>query len=272
MNRSVITGTIAAVVLSAGAALVAAAPAEADPAGSDSVSGGDSPAAERTDTPRRRVPALTRTPGGEAAVSPTPPWPCPWPPPIPSVPVRPGNAGADNGGSGLGLIAALQPAPVRPPTVATLQQPELPEFTDLEMGQFDEAMPQTPADAPAAAPPAAPAVPPAPPPRAAPAPTLPAAPAPTLPAAPPADSQPPAPLAGAATPPQARPPAGEPPVAVRHGYPEELRNADVTTVAAVALPGLAAIAGMTALGGLIGYRQAKAGFVLQAAGAGRFLQ
>jgi hypothetical protein len=35
---------------------------------------------------------------------------------------------------------------------------------------------------------------------------------------------------------------------------------------------LAAIAGMTALGGVIGYRQARAGYVLQAAGAGRFLQ
>jgi hypothetical protein len=56
------------------------------------------------------------------------------------------------------------------------------------------------------------------------------------------------------------------------GYPEELRSADITKLALMALPGLAAIAGMTALGGVIGYRQARAGYVLQTAGAGRFLQ
>ena len=40
----------------------------------------------------------------------------------------------------------------------------------------------------------------------------------------------------------------------------------------MALPGLAALVGITALGGLFGYRQAKAGYVLHAAGAGRFLR
>jgi hypothetical protein len=40
----------------------------------------------------------------------------------------------------------------------------------------------------------------------------------------------------------------------------------------MALPGLAAIAGMTAMGGLVGYRQARAGYLLRAAGAGRFLR
>ena len=43
-------------------------------------------------------------------------------------------------------------------------------------------------------------------------------------------------------------------------------------VAAAALPGLAGIAALTALGGLLGYRQAKAGYVLRAAGTARFLQ
>lgn len=43
-------------------------------------------------------------------------------------------------------------------------------------------------------------------------------------------------------------------------------------IAAVALPGLAGIAALTALGGFLGYRQAKAGYVLRAAGTARFLQ
>jgi hypothetical protein len=46
----------------------------------------------------------------------------------------------------------------------------------------------------------------------------------------------------------------------------------MTELASVALPGLAAILGLTALGGLLGYRQAKAGYLLPAAGAGRFLR
>ncbi|MCW1957884.1 MAG: hypothetical protein KIH64_004915, partial [Mycobacterium sp.] len=56
------------------------------------------------------------------------------------------------------------------------------------------------------------------------------------------------------------------------GYPDELRNADLGHLVSTALPGLAALAGMTVLGGLLGYRQAKAGYVLRAAGAARFLQ
>ena len=83
------------------------------------------------------------------------------------------------------------------------------------------------------------------------------------------------PLAGGITPPAApvpqRPSAGAPPPEGRLGYPAYLRNADFAQVAAVALPGLAAILGVSALGGFLGYRQAKAGFVLRAAGTARFL-
>ena len=67
-------------------------------------------------------------------------------------------------------------------------------------------------------------------------------------------------------------PAAPPPESVRLGYPEYLRQATMTELASVALPGLAAILGLTALGGLLGYRQAKAGYLLPAAGAGRFLR
>jgi hypothetical protein len=75
-----------------------------------------------------------------------------------------------------------------------------------------------------------------------------------------------------AAPPQAQAAVPDPAESLRLGYPEELRNADFGKVASVALPGLAAIAGMTALGGMFGYRQAKAGYLLRTAGAGRFLQ
>jgi hypothetical protein len=61
-------------------------------------------------------------------------------------------------------------------------------------------------------------------------------------------------------------------VPVRLGYPDDLRDADLAKVVSMALPGLAAMAGMTALGGLVGYRQARAGYLLRAAGVGRFLQ
>ncbi len=64
----------------------------------------------------------------------------------------------------------------------------------------------------------------------------------------------------------------QPPQPPQLGYPPELRPDELGRIAAGALPGLAALVGMTVLGGLIGYRQARAGYVLRAAGAGRFLQ
>ena len=95
------------------------------------------------------------------------------------------------------------------------------------------------------------------------------------PAATPEAPVPAVPLAGGVTPPTApvpqRPGVDAPPPEGRLGYPAYLRNADFAQVAAVALPGLAAILGVTALGGFLGYRQAKAGFVLRAAGTARFL-
>jgi len=85
------------------------------------------------------------------------------------------------------------------------------------------------------------------------------------------------PLAGPGTPPAApappRPEAvGGSPEAGPAGYPESLRDADFAEVAVVALPGLAGIVGITALGGFLGYRQAKVGYILRAAGSARFLQ
>lgn len=54
--------------------------------------------------------------------------------------------------------------------------------------------------------------------------------------------------------------------------PAELRAADLGRVASAALPGLGVLGAVMLLGGLIGYRQARAGYQFRLAGAGRFLQ
>ena len=58
----------------------------------------------------------------------------------------------------------------------------------------------------------------------------------------------------------------------RAGYPAYLRDADLAEVAAVAVPGLVGIFGLTAIGGYLGFRQARAGYILRAAGTARFLR
>ena len=62
-----------------------------------------------------------------------------------------------------------------------------------------------------------------------------------------------------------------PPASFRAGYSEYLRNAGVTQMAALALPGLGGILLLTAGGGFIGYRQAKAGHAVRTEGIARFL-
>lgn len=73
-----------------------------------------------------------------------------------------------------------------------------------------------------------------------------------------------------------QPPAPEPVVPKPNSTPNPFHasvpSVNLHEVAAAALPGLAGIAALTALGGLLGYRQAKAGYVLRAAGTARFLQ
>ena len=55
------------------------------------------------------------------------------------------------------------------------------------------------------------------------------------------------------------------------GYQQYLRTAKASDIAVVALPGLAGLMLMTASGTVIGYRQARAGQVLQHSGAARFM-
>ncbi len=61
------------------------------------------------------------------------------------------------------------------------------------------------------------------------------------------------------------------PPTFRMGYAEYLRTATMTQVAALALPGAAGILALTGLGGLLGYRQAKAGRAVRMSELARYM-
>ena len=82
----------------------------------------------------------------------------------------------------------------------------------------------------------------------------------------------------------AQPPAGRDPLpanvgsnaivpasSYRIGYTEYLRSAGISQVAALAVPGVAGMLVLTAAGGLVGYRQAKAGLAVRTGGTARFV-
>lgn len=95
----------------------------------------------------------------------------------------------------------------------------------------------------------------------------------------PSEPAPASPRGAAAEPPAGRqaPPVetfsnvGTPPPSYRAGYTEYLRSAGISQVAALAAPGLAGMVILTGLGGLVGYRQAKAGHAVRTGGAARFV-
>jgi hypothetical protein len=58
----------------------------------------------------------------------------------------------------------------------------------------------------------------------------------------------------------------------RIGYTEYLRTAGIPQVAALALPGLAGMLVLTCAGGMVGYRQAKAGLAVRTGGTARFVE
>jgi hypothetical protein len=58
----------------------------------------------------------------------------------------------------------------------------------------------------------------------------------------------------------------------RIGYTEYLRTAGLPQVAALAVPGLVGIMVLTGAGGLLGYRQAKAGHAVHVGGTARFIR
>jgi hypothetical protein len=57
----------------------------------------------------------------------------------------------------------------------------------------------------------------------------------------------------------------------RIGYTEYLRSAGLSQVAALAAPGVAGMLVLTGAGGLVGYRQAKAGHAVHTSGTARFV-
>jgi hypothetical protein len=64
--------------------------------------------------------------------------------------------------------------------------------------------------------------------------------------------------------------AAVPNASYRIGYNEYLRTAALPQVAALAVPGLVGILVLTGAGGLVGYRQAKAGHAVHVGGSARF--
>ncbi|MEU0498231.1 hypothetical protein [Mycobacterium sp. NPDC006124] len=64
---------------------------------------------------------------------------------------------------------------------------------------------------------------------------------------------------------------GAMPATYRAGYGDYLRTARVTDIAAIAVPGAAGIVALTAAGGVLGFRQARAGRAVRAHGTARFM-
>jgi hypothetical protein len=62
-----------------------------------------------------------------------------------------------------------------------------------------------------------------------------------------------------------------PPASYRVGYTDYLRSAGLSQVAALAVPGVAGMLVLTGAGGLVGYRQAKAGLAVHTSGTARFV-
>jgi hypothetical protein len=95
----------------------------------------------------------------------------------------------------------------------------------------------------------------------------------------PTEPLPASPRGSAAEPPAGRqPPPGEtgsnvtvPPSSYRVGYTDYLRSAGISQVVALAAPGLAGMLVLTGAGGLLGYRQAKAGHAVRTGSTARFV-
>jgi hypothetical protein len=65
--------------------------------------------------------------------------------------------------------------------------------------------------------------------------------------------------------------AAVPAASYRIGYTEYLRSAGLSQVVALAAPGVAGMLVLTGAGGLVGYRQAKAGHAVHTSGTARFV-
>ena len=267
-RTAVIAWAMTACVVFGGAATSTAAPAYADGRGSDSAGTEDAAPPHRTRTPSRtEARTSSAVPGvrgpGLPTPAPAPVDPCPWWPPAP-IPPPPRNT---QGGIVVGVpgLPVVSTVPVFGDRRIVIDGPDADESNSL--------LPETPIDSPAgvwaesppALEPTVPAVPGA---------AAPVAPVVQTPSSPPSFRPPiAAPPPRQAVPPPATLPASGPSAPqLPQGYLPELRPDDLGRLVASALPGLAALVGMTLFGGVVGYRQARAGYLLRAAGAGRFLQ
>lgn len=190
-----------------------------------------------------------------------PGWPW-WPWPDPGVPPEPGDGGVGGGHSDVpsGRPGELPPMQI-PSHMLPPETPAEPATIDAEPG----------VGVAAAAVPLAPI-------------TLPVIVAPPLgigagaPRSLPGESLPGA-RGTAAEPPSGRqPPPGQtgsnvsvPASSYRVGYTDYLRSAGISQVVALAAPGLAGMLVLTGAGGLVGYRQAKAGHAVRTGSAARFV-
>ncbi len=258
----VIAWAITAGVLYGGVGIVIPAPAGADDAtagpgaGTQTDASGAASASNASESRRHGRGTASAADDGKTEPG---EHPCPWWPPRPlpkPMPFVPGSGGGNGGGFIAPVVVPTAPVAVFgdrvTPAAGTGTLPaRLPDLTGLTALAPS---PVAAGPAPAAVLPAAIARPARPIPR-------------TIPRPPIA----PAPISGPRVAVVA-PAAPAPPAPERLGLPEVLREADVVTLLSRALPGLAAMFGMTALGGVLGYRQARAGYLLRAAGAGRFLR
>lgn len=193
-------------------------------------------------------------------------WPFPWPwdPSDPSDPGEPGDPAPGGGGNGNGVPAA------RPHGRQDLPQMRLPgellpRTEPAEPAEPFGATPGVGVELPLE--PIAMPVVVAPPPAL--GPVLRTAPVEQAPGSPRAVAEPP--VGRQPTPADLGSNVSIPPASYRVGYTDYLRNAGISQVVAMAGPGLAGIFVLTGAGGLLGYRQAKAGHAVRASGTARFV-
>lgn len=199
-----------------------------------------------------------------------PGWP--WPPSDPDDPEPPGiPAPSEHGGVSDRPVVAPRPGGIGTPGVGApqtrppIELPFDPDVLDVVPGV---GLPATGAGAPITLPvlpvvaPAAGAGPGIGAPRAVEAPPAPAAPPRVAQEPPPA--RPVEPVENALA-------GSRPPAPTRVGYGDTLRTAGTSQLAALALPGVVGILILTALGGVVGYRQAKAGQTVRARSTARFM-
>jgi hypothetical protein len=235
-----------------------------DERGEDPGNGATPPTTDPTETPPTQEPGCGEDNKDDHCNPSWPWWPWPWPP----VGQPPGTAGGGGGGGGAVEVPSGRPQP--PPQMQLPPELRPPASEPPEPGVIS---PVPGVGVAAAELPLAPL-------------TLPVIVAPPAglgggagPGGPNAPTLPGTPRGVTAEPPAGREPlpasAGSnisaPASSYRIGYGEYLRTARLSQVAALAVPGITGILVLTGAGGLVGYRQARAGHAVRTGGTARFM-